>query len=151
MASYDKQKLVRMLEQRRSAMVARRDISERRRDVREEASRLRSLIEYQATRFANRSGEVERLLNLPTVEAIAMDTEEIQGCDVQVGNVRIIRETGINAQTYRRYIELRDRAKRLDDELEILSKDIQERYGIVSNLVDFVKGKGFADPELEVW
>lgn len=151
MAAYDKQKLVRMLEQRSRAYVAMRDISERRRGVREEVSRLRSVILHHANHRASRSGEVERLLNLPTAEAIALDTDEIQGYDVQVGNVRVVRDTDINAQTYRRYIELRDRANRLDDEAAILSKDIQERFGIVANLVSFVKDKGFADPELEVW
>lgn len=151
MASYDKQKLVRMLEQRARVFGARRDVSERRRVAREEASRLRSLILHHANHRANRSGEVERLLNLPTAEVIALDTDEIQGYDVQVSNVRVVRDTDINAQTYRRYIELRDRAKRLDDEVAILSKDIEERFGIVDNLVSFVKEKGFADPEVEVW
>lgn len=151
MASYDKQKLVRMLEQRSRASVAIRDISERRREVRSEASRLRGLILQQANHRFNRSGEVERLLNLPTVEAVALSTDDIQGYDVQVGNVRVIRETDINAQTYQRFIELRDRAKRLDDELAILSEDFRARYGIVANLVSFVKEQGFADPEVEVW
>lgn len=147
MASYDKQKLVRMLEQRSRASVAIRDISVRRREVRSEASRLRSVI----LQHANRSGEVERLLNLPTVEATALSTDDIQGYDVQVGNVRVIRDTDVNAQTYRRFIELRDRAARLDGELEILSEDFRARYGIVANLVSFVKEQGFADPEVEVW
>lgn len=151
MASYDKQKLVRMLEQRSRASVAIRDISERRREVRSEASRLRSVILQHANHRANRSGEVERLLDLPTVEATALSTDDIQGYDVQVGNVRVIRDTDVNAQTYRRFIELRDRAARLDGELEILSEDFQARYGIVANLVSFVKEQGFADPEVEVW
>lgn len=150
MAGYDKQKLVRMLEQRRRANGVIRDLSERRRAVRSEASRLRSSILQHANHRANRSGEVERLLNLPTVEAAALSTDEIQGYDVQVGNVRVIRDTDINAQTYRRFIELRDRAKRFDDELELLAEDFRGRYGIVAPLVSFVKAQGFADPELEV-
>ena len=151
MAGYEKQKLVRMLEQRSRASAAIRDISGRRRDVRSEASRMRSLILQNANHRANRSREVERLLNLPTVEAAALSTNEIQGYDVQVGNVRAVSDTDINAQTYRRFIELRDRTKRLDDELAILLEDFRERYGIVAHLVSFVKEKGFADPEKEVW
>lgn len=151
MAGYDKQKLVRMLEQRKRAVAAMRELSERRLDVRGEASRLRGLILYQADDRPTRSGEIERLLNLPTIEAEALSTNDIQGYDVQVGDLRVIRETNINAQTYRRFIELRDRAKRLDDELEILSKDFQERYAIVARLVGFVREKGFPNPELEVW
>lgn len=62
MPSYDKEKLLRLLEQRRRAHVALRDLSDRREVAKQEAGVLRGRIFHTADGRAHRDGVIDRLL-----------------------------------------------------------------------------------------
>lgn len=146
MPSYDKEKLVRMLEQRRRAQVALRDLSDRRLDAKQQTASLRAAILHDAKGWAGHE-VVNRLLKLSVAEAAKLSAAEIQEQAMSDGRIW---KTGINVDNYRRFIALRDRAQRLDRECDNETRDFQARFGIVRQLIEAVQGWGFVNPEMEV-
>jgi hypothetical protein len=150
MPSYNKAKLLNMLEQRHAASLSMRDLSERFRDASSEKEVARSKI-YEETRGRRLpDGFLARLLGLPADEALALTSEEIDTFSEVIGGEERHFRTGIGFATYRRFINARDKAARLSDALESARTILEERFGIVPNLVDAVRSWGFADPELEI-
>jgi len=150
MPSYDKAKLLRLIEARRRAHLTLSDLGDRAREAKSEANRLRSLINEKAHYQAQRRGHVERLLQIGYAEASGLTTSEIQEYVHQVdGDTSVILETGINAETYRKYIVVRERATRLSEEHAAEARNFHARFGIVQRLIDWVKECGFRDPEQE--
>lgn len=148
MASYDKPKLLKMIEQRQQARVALHDLHERYRDAKQVANHLRAVIESAAGHRAMRDGVVDRLMKLSTKEAARLSSAEIQEYTDTAGAVR---GTGINVDNYRRYIAARDSSQRLASEHENGRSDFGARFACVGRLVQAVKDWGFTDPELEVF
>jgi hypothetical protein len=152
MASYDRNKLLDMIEARRRAHLALTDLGDRAREARREANLLRSLILEKSAVRAQQRGHIDRLLRLDYEEACRLTTAEIQEYvhRQRADDEGIVLETSINAETYRKYIARRERAARLFEEHDAAAKDFQARFAIVARLVDWVKERGFRNPELEV-
>lgn len=149
MASYDKEKLLRMISRRRQAHVALLDLSDRLREARSDANTRRDRIYEKANDRYARSGHVDRLMRLSYEEASKLQADDIQSYSHQTGNTLVMRETGINAESYRKFIAAREKVKRLTDEHEAAAREFHSRYGVVPRLIAWVKENGFRDPELE--
>lgn len=151
MPSYDKGKLLGLIEARRRAHMALTNLGERAREAKSEANRLRGLILEKAAVRAQQRGHVERLLQLSLDEASKLSTAEIEEYThrQRPDDAGIVLETGIHAETYRKFVARRERAMRLQEEYAAASREFQARFGIVPRLIDWVKERGFRDPELE--
>ncbi|MCC7269404.1 MAG: hypothetical protein IT468_01650 [Rhodocyclaceae bacterium] len=152
MAAYDKDKLLGMIEARRRAHLALTDLGDRAREAKSEANRLRGLILEKAAVRAQQRGHIDRLLQTPYDEACRLTTAEIQEYThrQRADDAGIVLETGVNAETYRRFIARRERAVRLSEEHAAAAQDFHARFGIVPKLIDWVRERGFRNPELEV-
>lgn len=146
MASYDKPKLLALMEQRRTAQLSLTDLSGRLREANTEREVVRNKIQTDSRSVSLPDGFLNRLLTLKTDEALSLTVD-----DVQIFTEREVRYcTNINLATYRRYILARDKAARLGEAYERAQKDFSEQFSIVASLRDAVREWGFADPELEM-
>lgn len=150
MASYDKPKLLALMEQRRTAHLSLADLSERLRDANTERETAKNKIHVDSQSARLPDGFLSRLLALPTNDALSLSGDGVQFYEEQSGeNVRRYK-TGINFATYRQYINARDKVERLKEASETAQNNFSERFGIVARLRDAVREWGFADPELEM-
>lgn len=145
MPSYNREKLERLIEARRAALLRRRDVYERANDAREESNRRRERIRYAAQQVATPTEFVERLLALRDDEAMALPDDEIDTYrrPYQGGAERGF-NSGIAVESYRRYIAARREVDRLAALLADAQADV-EQHRIVPNLVEAVKQWGFRD------
>lgn len=150
MPSYDRPKLVRLIEQRRAAHLVIADQSERWRAARDSRMRFERIIRDGSRSSRPNDAFIEQLLSLPLHEAFALTAEEVQGFDRQSGMTREKRDTGVNFGNFRNYLEYREREERLRAELETARTQFDERYSIVPQLCDAVRTWGFPDPKNEV-
>lgn len=150
MASYDKPKLLALMEQRRTAHLSLLDLSERLRDANEERGTAKSKIITDSSRLRLPDGFLNRMLTLPTNEALALSADEVQTYTDRPGDDAPVYKTGINFATYRQFIHARDKVVRLKEAHENTQNNFNERFGIVARLRDAVREWGFADPELEM-
>lgn len=150
MASYDKPKLLALMEQRRAAHLNLTDLSGRLRDAREEMSAAKNRIDADSRRLRLPDGFLNRLLALPTNEALSLSAEEVGTYADHPGEDAQRYKTGIIFSVYRQYIQARDKAARLKEAEENAQNDFSERFGIVPHLIAAVREWGFADPELEM-
>lgn len=146
MASYDKAKLLALMEQRRTAQLTLSDLSVRLREANTERDMARNKIQADSRNNPLPGGFLSRLLTLKTDEALNLSVDEVQSRTV--GDVTY--NTNINFYTYRQFILARDKAARLEEALGNAQKDFSDRFGIVSSLLAAVREWGFGDPELEM-
>lgn len=146
MSSYDKPKLLALMEQRRTAQLSLTDLSGRLREANTEREIARNKIQTDSLNVRLPDGYLTRLLTLKTDEALSLSVDEVQMYAEQEAQ----HYTNINFATYRQYILARDKAARLGEAYESAQKDFNERFGIVASLRDAVREWGFADPELEM-
>jgi hypothetical protein len=150
MASYDKSKLLQLLELRRAAFLQLRDANDRFSDARTERERYRNSILTDASDKRVPNDFLDRMLKLPTNDALALSADEVEIYSVQYDNEVRRYKTGIGLNLYRRFIAARDKAARLGELHDRAQTDIDERFGIVPRLVEAVREWGFTDPELEI-
>lgn len=145
---YDIQKLNRMLEQRRAASLANRDIAERYRAAKGLMELRHGEIMRTASKKAIDSGFVKVLLAMPVEQANALKAKDVEEFAVETENGRCVHFSDIPFQTFQSYIEHRERCTLLNAEREAKSLDFQARFAIVPSLVDAVVAWGFKRPDL---
>ncbi len=149
MASYDKKKLLALLERRRAAALVAQDLNERHRDAKGDMNNALTRIRSGSDRYRLPSGHLEHLLNLPTNEALALTADDVQAYADGPGADASRYHTGIDFSTYRHYIAARDLTNRLTEQLRIAKENL-EQFAITSHLIDAVREWGFTDPQLEM-
>lgn len=150
MASYDKPKLIGMLEARNAAFVQIRDISARLRDAQSNADKLKTHIRFAASQFGASGSAVERLLAMPLEDALRLTAEQIEGFEIEERNGTRKYLTGINVQNFAAYLNARSAVVHLQRQYDSAQADIDERFAIVPKLVEAVTSWGFKDPRKEV-
>lgn len=145
MPSYDKPKLMKLLEQRHAAMLLRQDISQRHQAARTDLSRPRSALEKHA-QAAGAHEHIERLLALPLAEAIELTQEEVTGYQRRGNDQRFT--AGINFADWKAYLAGRARVERLA--AEVVAQENQPRFAIIPKLLEAVQSWGFRDPVKEL-
>lgn len=150
MASYDKAKLLTLMEQRRAAHLNLTDLSGRLRDAQEERVTAKNRIDADSRRLRLPDGFLNRMLTLPTNEALSLSADEVGTYQDHPGEDAPRFKTGIIFSVYRQYIQARDKAARLKESYESAQNDFSDRFGIVPLLIDAVREWGFADPALEM-
>lgn len=150
MASYNRSKLQQMMEQRRGAHLALRDMGERLRDARDDRERLKASIRSAAAQVRASPAFVDRMLALPLEEASRLPCAEVQGYERQSGNKLETYSTGINFDMFQKYLAARRKVDRLEQQYGAASADFEERFAIVSRLLDAVRAWGFRNPEMEL-
>jgi hypothetical protein len=113
MASYDKQKLLALMERRRAAYLVLQDMSDRQRTARGDMNSALRTIEssFSHYRYLFPSGHLDRLLNLPTNEALALTADSVQTYVDGSGEDAARYSTGIQFNVYQQYILARDLGK----------------------------------------
>lgn len=150
MPSYNKAKLLNLLEQRRAAWLTMRDLSDRFQEASSEKELARGRIHEETRGLRLLDGFLARFLSLPADEAFALSGDEVETYEAERQGEKVRYRTGIGFGTYRQYINARDKAARLSESLDAARTIHEERFGIVPNLVDAVRSWGFANPELEI-
>lgn len=150
MASYDKQKLLALMEQRRAAHLALTDLSDRWRDAKDSEATITNHIRIAGIEYHAPSGFVDRLLALPLNEAAALTADEVQGYTRQIGDVTHRYQTEVNFQNFQNYVKAREKKERLAERLEPARAEFNDRFAIIPQLRAAVRAWGFSDPELEV-
>lgn len=150
MASYDKPKLIGMLEARNAAYVQIRDISDRLRDARAALDKWKTHIRLAASQFGASAVGVDRLFGLPLEEALRLSAEEIEGYEIEERNVTRKYRTGISVQNFTAYLNARSAVEHLQRQYDSAQADIDARFGVVPKLVEAVTRWGFKDPRKEM-
>lgn len=150
MPSYDKPKLLKMLEQRRAAFLGLRDLNERLRDAQAQRAHLSGAIRSAATEQGANFDAIDRLLAMPVDAARRLSKEEVEIYEIELGS-RVQRYlSGISFETFQRYLDAREKVERLQQQLCHAQEAIDARFAIVPRLIEAVRGWGFRDPELEI-
>jgi hypothetical protein len=150
MATYDKEKILGLLERRRAAGMNLRDLSDRAREERATISRMRQTMERNAMGRAP-AAVIERLLDLPLQKALALQKDDVCGYAIERkggGEDRHI--TGIVFETWLQYQGARQKHERLVASEATLRAEFDEQFGVVPRLLDAIREWGFNNPELEV-
>lgn len=150
MASYDKQKLLALLEQRRAAHLALTDLSDRWRDAKNSEASIAARIRTDGLEYRAPTGFVDRLLALQVNEAAVLTADDVQGYDRKIGDVAHRYHTGVNFHAFQDYIKAKEKRDRLAERLEPARAEFNDRFAIIPRLRDAVRAWGFSDPELEV-
>ncbi|MBD5805341.1 hypothetical protein AZOA_47940 [Azoarcus sp. Aa7] len=149
-ASYDKPKLIGMLEARNAAFVQIRDISDRLRVARASVDKWKSHIRIAASQFGASAVGVDHLLGLPLEEALRLSQEEVESYEVEERNGVRKYLTGVNLQNFQSYLNARSALEHLQRQYDAAQADIEARFGIVPKLVEAVERWGFKNPRTEV-
>lgn len=150
MASYDKNKLLWILEQRRAAHLVLRDLGERLRDAKSDQERAKSALRRGCGESRRTHEFLDHLLKLPDEQAAGLTCDEVQGYERKVGNALETVSTGVNFHTWRSYLDARRKAERLAQQYGTAHADFGERFAIITRLRDAVRSWGFSDPEMEL-
>ena len=152
MPSYDKEKMLNMLEQQRRSFRVIRDlherVMERRRDISFKTSHLRNL-----ARGVEAEDFLEKLLALPLAEANALPREEVEG--YQKDKYGLLSKTptqytsGISFGFWRELNHERGRMARLEAEYDRHKAEHDERFACMNNLKNAINAWGFSNPEDE--
>jgi hypothetical protein len=136
MASYDKPKLLALLERRRAHYVSARDVRARYSDATDNVNRWRNTIRA-ASRGLRPAAEsqVEALLQMPLAAALGESRESVG--------------TLIDWTSWGELLRARARQERLGTEQERM-REVGGQFAIVPELLEAVRKWGFRDPELEV-
>ncbi len=146
MASYDKPKLLALLERKRRAYLALNDLSDRAQDARSDVSRLKIALLSTAQSFGS-PAVAERLISLPLADAQALSRADVEDYADAKGTRR---PTGLNVQTWESYLSARTKLERRLAEAQELRASAESEFAIVPRLLDAVREWGFRDPSLEV-
>ena len=154
MPSYDKEKLLRMMQARRVEFLATRDLNDRLRNAREEVRRVRTHIE-QSAQYAGARDFIEGLLNLPLAQAATLPRQQVEGYpEVRIGQINGEQEariaSGVSYAMWTDFIQAREREGRMQQEQERVQEQMNERFACVPNLQSAVREWGFTDPEREM-
>jgi hypothetical protein len=149
-ASYDKPKLIALLEARNAEFVQISDISARLRDARTALDKMKTHIRLAASQFGASAVAVDHLLGLPLAEAQRLSQEEIEGYEME--DHRGVRKylTGINVQNFTAYLNARAAAEHLKRQYAAAEADFDVRFGIVPRLLEAVESWGFKNPRKEI-
>lgn len=145
MPSYDKPKLMKLLERQHTFMLQRRDISNRHQEARTDLSRPRAALERGA-HAAGAHDHIERLLNLPLAEAAKLTKEEVTSYQ-RPGNAQRF-TANISFADWGSYLGGRMRLERLAG--EVAAHESNAQFAIVPKLLEAVSGWGFHDPMREM-
>lgn len=146
MASYDKEKLLRLMNEREASHHALRHLGGRARDAKLRCRHLEDVLRRNAARLE----VAEKLLAMPVAEAVALEREQVEGYMERRGDVTIKRQSRISYAAFQEYLAAREKSDRLAATYAESSQAHQERFAIVPRLRDAVMDWGFRDPELEM-
>lgn len=136
MASYNKAKLLRLLEQRHGTHLALTDLSDRAREAREDFRHHREMNRRAGSAGATSFRKVERLLARPLVEAEAIQREEVE-------------DAGLHYPNWARYLAAWRKMTRLEQQIGAAKTEF-DSFAVVPRLCEAVRDWGFRDPELEI-
>lgn len=145
MPSYDKPKLMKLLERRHTAMLQRRDIGNRHQEARSDLSRPRTALERSA-HVTGAHDHIERLLRLPLAEAIKLTKDEVTVFS-RPGNAQRL-NANINFEDWKSYLAGLARVERLAG--EVAAQEGNAQFAIIPKLLEAVQGWGFRDPMQEM-
>lgn len=149
MASYDKGKLIGLLERKRAAYITLRDYSTRASSAQDALNRHVGHMKSNASTMS--AGDaIDQLLLLSLPEAAALKRADVEEYQIQRGSVAEARLTGVPFDMWRKYLAMRASAERLRADQATVQSMIDSQFSVLSHLVEAVKKWGFADPELEV-
>jgi hypothetical protein len=149
MASYDKGKLIGLLERKRAAYITLRDYSTRASSAQDALNRHISHMRSNASEMT--AGDaIDRLLLLPLSEAAALKRADVEEYQIQRGSLTDARRTGVPFGMWEKYLSMRASAERLRADQAMVQGRIDSQFAVITHLVAAVKKWGFADPELEV-
>lgn len=150
MASYDKQKMVAILERRRTAFFRLRDLTERGSEARTTMLRMRMSIENNA-RERGATDIAARLLALPLHQALPLRQDDVEGYTVKRKDGSEERwRTGVDFGTWNKFQHAREKHERLVAAEAECRAQIDVEFAIVPNLLGAIREWGFPSPELEV-
>lgn len=148
MASYNKGKLIALLERKRAAYLTLRDYGDRARDARriltQRANHLRDKANYSARE------SIEKMLSLSPDEALKLSQAQIEEYEDHSGRSSVTKMTGINFAEWQEYLAMRAKVDRLDGEHTRVQEGIDRQFSVLPSLLEAVKKWGFSDPEREV-
>lgn len=153
MPSYDKEKLMRMMQERRVGFLASRDLSERLRGLRAQASRMEQGMRINA-QSVDAADFMEILLGLPLEEAMARPADKVETYIRLMkrvsGEMEKVFSSGINYSTWCEFNQVRMRIERIQIEQSRHDGLMSERFAILPKLKDAVVGWGFNNPDHEM-
>lgn len=153
MPSYDKEKLLRMMQERRVGFLNSRDLSQRLNDLRTQISRMSQTMRINA-QSVDASDFMEELLALPLEEAMARPAEQVERFlrtwNTRSEAVQHERLSGISYSTWCEFNQLRSRFERIQVEQRRHEALMNERYAILLKLKDAVIDWGFNNPDDEM-
>ena len=149
MPSYDKDKLIRLLERKRAAYMTLRDFSHRALEAREALAKHQRVMLDAA---AQKGGEdaLRGLFRLPLAETGVVSRSQVESYEVLRGGNKYSLTTGVSWDWWTQYLALRGKAERLASEEKKHSENVQRQFAIVQPLLEAVRDWGFNNPELEV-
>ena len=150
MPSYDKAKMLRLLEARRLISLRANDYSSRIRDLREMISAKHRHLENTGNFYECRQ-LVDSMLLLPAEKARALTREQVETWQrstyTRAGTQHSNASTGISFGLWGEYVQLLERKQRLEVDMEQLSQSRNEQFACVAPLLTAVSGWGFHSPE----
>ncbi len=153
MPSYDKEKLLRMMQERRVGFLASRDLMERQGDLRKRVDHMIRVIRDNAY-SCGAVDYAESLLKKTVEEAMRLSREQVETYraenQTRSGPVEKEYATGISYSTWGEFNQLRSRYERVSSEIERNSALMDERYAILPRLKDAVIDWGFNNPDHEL-
>lgn len=145
MPSYDKPKLMKLLEGKHSFMLQQRDIGSRHQEARSDLRRIRANLERSAYEVGAHD-HIGRLLALPLAEAIKLTKDEVTGY-LRPGNSQRF-NANVNFEEWKNSLAQLARVERLAGEVTAMEGNRQ--FAIVPQLLEAVQGWGFSDPMREM-
>lgn len=150
MASYDKRKMLHILEEQRRSFSVKRDLRER---IKERRKGINSKIHYLRS-CATSAGATpyfeDKLMALSLEDAIALPRESVECFQREKyrlqGTTSEEYSTGISFGDWQELNQERSRMARLQEEEASHSKLHDERFACTKKLVEAVKSWGFNDP-----
>lgn len=150
MPSYDKAKMMRLLEARRLMFLRANDYSSRIADLRGMLSAKQRHMENSGNYYECRTF-VDSLIKLPLEQARALKREEVEICNrvthTRSGSHSSEVTTGISFGLWGEYLQLLERRQRLEMEAEQLRQSRDQQFACVAPLLAAVSGWGFHSPE----
>ena len=153
MPSYDKEKMLRLLEQHRRHFQVIRDLSER---VQERRKDVTFKTEHMRRCAINATAEdyFERLIQLSLEDAIALPREKVEGFQREKHGLHSTTledcSSGISFGEWRELNHERARMARLQAEYESHSDEGNKRFACMYNLKNAIQDWGFRDPADEL-
>ncbi len=147
MASYDRDKLMRIADRKHRSNVMLNDLNSRAGDARDERNRLRNIILTSAQSHGGRLGVAvaEKLIALSSAQAQVLKREEVE--NFQDGDKTY--STGIEWDVWKNYVKAAAKFSRLDSERTAAKERHNAEFAIFNPLIDAVKSWGFSTADVE--